>query len=220
MGKESPTPLERFNQCTLRERIVLLGATVLVLVAFTSLLLFQPWREQNTKLRRQIEAQRVTLLESKATESAIMDRSKNDPNVESRILYEALEKELQSLKQEFEASVVDLISPQEMPELLKDLLSQQKALKLLSLENLPSERVAVNKTKEDAQAEIPPLFRHRLRMSFSGDYLTTLKYLQKLQKLERSMVWEEVVIATQEYPETTISFQVYTLSLEEGWIGG
>jgi MSHA biogenesis protein MshJ len=57
-------------------------------------------------------------------------------------------------------------------------------------------------------------------MEFSGDYLTLLKYLRQLEDLPRSMVWEEVEVKSDDYPEATVRLQVYTLSLTEGWIGG
>jgi MSHA biogenesis protein MshJ len=67
---------------------------------------------------------------------------------------------------------------------------------------------------------IPALYRHRLRMEFSGDYLTMLKYLRQLEDLPRAMVWEKVEIESDDYPDATVRLQVYTLSLTEGWIGG
>ena len=218
-AKGSSTLFQWYDQRPRRERIVLLVCAVVVLIFLLNLLVFQPFTEQRKAARREITDLKVSLAELNAQEIVINFRKGSDPDQENRLRLTVLENESSKLQQQLKDNIVNLVSPQEMPELLKDLLTQQKKLQLISLENLSPELLKLDQKIEEG-AIIPTLYRHRLRMEFSGDYLTMLKYLRQLEQFPRSMVWEEIEIETQKYPEATVRVQVYTLSLTEGWIGG
>jgi len=94
---------------------------------------------------------------------------------------------------------------------------------LLNLENQPAEvlQIAAAATEAGAAEQLSPvLYRHRLQLEFAGDYLATLAYLKKLENLPRKLVWENLEIETQQYPQARVRLSVYTLSLNKGWIGG
>lgn len=217
--KVSSTLSQWYDQRPQRERVVLLVCAVVILILLLNFLVLQPFAAQREVARNKITDLKASLVEFNAQETAIKARKGSDPDRENRLRLEALEGESSKLQQQLKVNIVNLVSPQDMPELLKDLLTQQKQLQLISLENLPPELLKLDqKAVEDVIT--PTLYRHRLRMEFSGDYLTMLKYLRQLEQLPRAMVWEKVEIETQKYPEATVRLQVYTLSLTEGWIGG
>lgn len=219
--KDSPSLLQWYDQRPQRERIVLLVCAVVVLLFLVNLLVLQPFFKQRSVARNEVTELSQSLTELQNREAVIKARKGSDPDKENRLRLDVLEEESKNLHHQLEANIVNLVSPREMPALLKDLLTQQKNLQLLSLENLSPELLELDK-QEAEDTVLPTLYRHRLRMEFSGNYLTLLKYLHQLEKLPRSMVWEEVevVVDSDEYPKTTVRLQVYTLSLTEGWIGG
>lgn len=217
--KSSSTWSQWYDQRPQRERVVLLVCAVVVLILLLNFLVLQPFSAQREAARSEVTDLKASLVEFYAQDAAIKARKGSDPDRENRLRLKALEDESGKLQQQLKTNIVNLVSPQDMPELLKNLLTQQKQLQLISLENLPPELLKMDqKVVEDAVT--PTLYRHRLRMEFSGDYLTMLTYLRQLEQLPRAMVWEEVEIETQKYPEATVRLQVYTLSLTEGWIGG
>lgn len=220
MTSKAPFALSQwYDQRPQRERVALLICVVVVFLFLTNLLLLQPISKQRARAQGEVTELKTALVELKSRELEIQKRVENDPDNENRLRLATLEKEAEKLQQQLKTNLVNLVSPREMPELLKDLLTQQEKLHLLSLENLAPELLELDgETAEDAV--LPTLYRHRLRMEFSGDYLTLLKYLRQLEDLPRSMVWEEVEVKSDEYPEATVRLQVYTLSLTEGWIGG
>ena len=217
--KASPAISMWFNQRPQRERIVLLVCVVVVLLFLVNLLVLQPFSKQRVSAQREMAELKTSLAELNNRELAVQGRQKNDPDSKNRERLAVLEQETEELQQQLKTNIVNLVSPKEMPELLKDLLTQQRKLQLLSLENLAPELLIMDDLAV-SDAVFPPLYRHRLRMEFSGDYLTLLKYLRQLEDLPRSMVWEEVEVKSDDYPEATVRLQVYTLSLTEGWIGG
>ncbi|MEA3545499.1 MAG: type II secretion system protein GspM [Thermodesulfobacteriota bacterium] len=208
-----------YDHRPLRERIVLLVCVFIVLIFLVNLVVLTPFSTQSDVLRGKLVELKADLTLLDAQETVIRMRRGEDPDSENRQQLEILEHQLDEVRQQLEGNIASLVSPREMPSLLKDLLTQQEKLHLLSLENLSPERLEL-KQSEDGEGVVPTLYRHRLRLEFSGDYLTMVKYLRQLEQLPRAMVWEKVEIETQEYPEATVRLQVFTLSLTEGWIGG
>ncbi len=218
-GRFSPGLLQWYDQRPQRERIVLMVCVVIVLVFLVNLLVLQPLSAQQDATRREMTELKISMAELKNREIVVKARKDLDPDKNNHVRLDALLLESEKLQSRLKANIVNLVSPREMPELLKDLLTQQKKLQLLSLENLSPELLVLDEqTVKDSV--MPVLYRHRLRMEFSGDYLTLLRYLRQLEKLPRSMVWEGVEVESHDYPTAIVRLQVYTLSLTEGWIGG
>ena len=215
----SSTLLQWFDQRPQRERIALLVCVVIVLFFLVNFLVLQPFSRQRDVARSEMAELKASVAELKSRGAVIEARKGIDPDQGNRVRLEVLAQQAEQLQQQLNENIVNLVSPREMPELLKDLLTQQKRLQLLSLKNLPPELLDLG-GQGAADAVLPTLYRHRLQMEFSGDYLTLLKYLRQLEQLPRSMVWEEVEVGSDQYPAATVRLQVYTLSLTEGWIGG
>lgn len=208
-----------YGQRPLRERIMLLLCVMVVLAFLTNVFVLKPLSDQTRMLRRELTTLKSQQVELQARESIVRARKGADPDRENRDQLKILEQETRHLQEQLEAGIVNLVAPRDMPALLKDLLTRQKKLHLVKLENLPPRRLFLNpgSSSEDMG---PVLYLHPLQMEFKGDYLTLLKYLRQLEQLPKSLVWEDVDIETQTYPAATVRIQVYTLSLTEGWIGG
>lgn len=220
MTAKSPFSLVQwYDQRPQRERIILLVCAVIVLFFSVNLFVLQHFSNQQSAARREMIELNASMAELQNRELEIKVRQTTDPDKDNRTRLDVLEQESKKLQLQLKANIVNLVSPREMPELLKDLLTPQKQLQLLSLENLSPELLELGEKVAEGVV-LPKLYRHRLRMEFSGDYLTLLKYLRQLEQLPRSMVWEEVEVESDEYPRATVRLQVYTLSLTEGWIGG
>ena len=63
------------------------------------------------------------------------------------------------------------------------------------------------------------MFRHRVRMELSGDYLAVLRYLGALEQLPWRFQWDSLAVETDAYPVTRVVMYLSTLSLGEFWIG-
>lgn len=208
-----------YDQRPLRERVLLLLAVTAVVLYGSYLLLLQPLDRRTELTRQEIVQMQTRQLELQAQTKMVEARKNVDPDRQNRQKLATLEKEIAEMQKNLQAGLENLISPAEMPALLKELLTQQKKLRLLSLENQAPERIALGNV-ENSEAASATVYRHPLRMTFSGDYMTLLGYLRQLEELPRTLVWEKVDITTDNYPEATVHLEVYTLSLKEGWIGG
>jgi MSHA biogenesis protein MshJ len=208
-----------YDRRPLRERAILLLCLVAVLIFIWDLVVLKPLDKQRKLVQTQVTQVQNSLTELATREQIAESRRSFDPDRENRQRLMVLQAELDKVHAQLATNLGNLISPQEMPELLKELLRKQHQLQLLSLENLPAEDLKIDEKIAD-KTQQPELYRHRLRMEFAGDYLSTLKYLRELEKLPRNMVWDELEIETLEYPRAKVRLEVYTLSLTEGWIGG
>jgi MSHA biogenesis protein MshJ len=216
MGKQWTALIQWFDQRALRERVVLLLCVVTVMVAAVYLLVLEPAVKKRALARQQIEQMTAEIGQLEMTEAQIKERSQVDPDRKLRERYDQLVKQLAEQRQQLHQGVSHLVTPAEMPELLKQMLTQGN-LHLISLENLPAELISSDKESSNQSLR---LYRHPVQMELRGDYLGLLAYLRQLDQLPRLLVWEEVAVETQEYPATTIRLRVYTLGLSEEWLGG
>ena len=124
--KSSPTISMWFNQRPQRERIVLLVCVVVVLLFLMNLLVLQPFSKQRTSAQREMAELKTSLAELNNRELEVQGRQKNDPDSKNRERLAVLEQETEKLQQQLKTNIVNLVSPKEMPELLKALLTQQR----------------------------------------------------------------------------------------------
>lgn len=205
-----------FDQRALRERAVLLLCAVAIMVAAVYLLVLEPAAKKRTLARQQIERMNSEISQLETLERQIIERSHVDPDQELRTRHDQLVQQLAEQRQQLHLGISHLVTPAEMPELLKQVLTRGD-LHLLSLENLQPEVIAAG---GQSAGSAPRLYRHPLQMELRGDYLSLLAYLRQLDQLPRLLVWEEIAVSTQEYPATRIRLRVYTLGLSEEWLGG
>ena len=219
MSRKTWSLFSWYDERPKRERIILLVCAVIVLVFLLNLLVLEPYSLQRKRAHSEVSQLQVDIADLMVRSAEVEVRRANDPDNANREKVVALEQEVEKLNQKLRTNIVTLVPPREMAGFLKDLLTQQEKLQLISLENLPPEELEFGNNENEEPIQ-PKLYRHRLRLEFSGDYLTLLKYLKQLERLPRSLVWEEVEVETEVYPRARVRLQVYTLSLTEGWIGG
>lgn len=219
MAKASFSLNQWYESRPLRERLMLLFCAVIVVLFLFYFIVWTPLSQQRRDISRDVTKLKNQQLELTAREQVVAARKSTDPDYDNKQKLHVLEKESSRLQAQLETSIVNLVAPREMPALLKDLLTRQKKLQLLSLENLPPQKLEFGRAS-DTETVGPLLYRHSLRMEFSGDYLSLLAYLRQLETLPKTLVLEEVDIETEDYPAAIVRLQVYTLSLTEDWIGG
>lgn len=76
-----------------------------------------------------------------------------------------------------------------------------------------------NKEKQDqANNELPQIYKHGILIELSGSYTATLQYLRMLEKLPWKFYWEAMRFEIDEYPNAKISIVINTLSLNKDWV--
>jgi MSHA biogenesis protein MshJ len=205
------------NHRSLRERVyIFLTLIVLLIVAWDQLLL-EPAIVARKKVKTDIARLNTEIAQLHAEETIVMQKATLDPDLELRKMIAQLDQALNVLNQQLTEKFVNLLSPREMPQLLKNLLKEQKSLKLIKMENLPPEPMM--STGGDGKATSLGIYIHALTMELEGNYLKLLTYLESLEQMEQRVFWDILTIDAKGSSPPQIRLQIHTLSLSEDWIG-
>lgn len=224
----------RFNALTLRERLLLLVALLVVLYMGWDRFSWQPLVQKQQQLSQRLAeaSQQQKLVQVEL--NGLMVRASRDPDKENRRLRDQLKAQLQRLEQQMRSATADLVEPGQMSRMLEQMLLANPELRLLSLKTLGVEALGVGKQSDEPGKTAGPasqaarqddaragalVYRHRVELRFSGSYFATLEYLQALERLRGRLFWDSVEYQVADYPEAEVTLVIYTLSLSRGWIG-
>ena len=186
--------LERIDNATLRERVLVFAAATLVLVFLGNALLLKPLRDAQRRLSGEI-AQRQTELRSVQTELQRMVRGRDaDPDARNRERLAALRAEGTVLAAQLAEEQRRFTSPQRMREVLDEMLERNKRLQLVDLKTLPITDLAA--TQGPAGRRI---FRHGVELTLTGGYLDLYAYLRSLEELTTQLYWGKVEMTSERF---------------------
>ncbi len=221
--------LSRVDNLELRQRgLLLLVLVVLVYALWDNLLM------KSLDVRRQSLVSQVSGLHSEIDALHVQihqlaQRRGQDPNAGVKKKLEVLRRDGRELGERLRKLTAHLVPAEHMAEVLESVLTQDTGLVLVSLEGMGSTPVVVptkydpvtDKTDGPGQRSEKTglLYRHGLRMVFKGGYLDTLAYLRALEGLPWRFLWNKVAIEVVEHPTAIVTLEVFTLSMEKGWIG-
>lgn len=225
---------EKIDSLSLRERaIVFIGMIAIVFSVWYSLLMSPLVAEQKIMFANlnKKNAERIVLINSFQT---LTISSQEDPNAENIAKLKSLRSRLINVQADLETSTDSLVSPKDMPKILETVLHKIGGLTLLNLKSLgvtpvvakgetekttDLDSMEVSSEKQLAADNIDNAYKHGLRIEISGNYLTTLSYLKSLEELEWGFFWDNFQLSVGEYPDANITIEIFTLSLNQEWIG-
>lgn len=204
--------IDRIDALELRERVLLLAATVAILFLSVDSAGFQP-----TLKAQQVAEERISEMEMKLgalRQQAMLLSYKTDEDVlaarySSR---DTLAEELAAL----DARIVDqlgaLVEPAQAAELLEQVLTRHRGLKITSLRASaePLDQLAGN-TEQAGK-----LGRYQLDLVLEGGYLDLMRYLEALESMPWKFFWQTVDFRVNEYPRAVSRLQLYTLGAQDG----
>ncbi len=217
---------ERYRSLTVKERVGIVLAISVVIYGLWDFAFLQPMLEREKSLQQILE-QKNTEISSLTEQIQSLGNSKEQRRInENRRRFDSIIQQLEIADQRLLKITSSLISPQQMPKVLEDVLLKSKGLKIRRLQGLgampyperPEKVEEDKKPDKEVVIEAPKAWRHGLRIEFSGSYLDTLEYLKSLEQLDWKFYWESIELEVDKYPNINTAIKVYTLSLDEGWI--
>jgi len=212
--------MAKLDAKTVRERALMLGTALVVLILLWDNLLIVPLQKRTGSLNNQVQQTQVQIDSLNKEAEGVLARFKEDPDQANRSRVDALRSEIARIEEQLQAQMQELISPQEMPRVLEELLKRQKGVRLTRLENraaVPLLELPEDETLEEAGAG--NIYRHSLVLELEGNYLSLLGYLQDLERLPQRFLWKDLEIEVGEHPAAKIRLTVQTLSLQNCLIG-
>jgi MSHA biogenesis protein MshJ len=205
---------ERINGLSIRERGLLLLAVFAVIFLLWDFLWLQPLDERRDSVRNQLEqvSDRVSSLTSTiqdmAAERAI------DPNLQLRQEKSALEAETDALARRLEQRHGGIATPSEAIGVLAGLLGEQTGVDIITLENLPADPL-----RDVDGNPVPGLFVHRVRVVVESDFQGIRDYLKRIETLPEGVFWESLALRVPGWPTNRIELMLYSLALDDHWLG-
>jgi MSHA biogenesis protein MshJ len=222
----------KIDNLSMRERGAVFFCTLFVVYFVWDMFLLQPLQIEEKRVKSQLQQKQTEQLALNTQIQNMVVDKRTDPNKADREKLHALKSQLEKIESQVQTSTQQLVSPNNMAVILETVLLKVKGLELLAVRGLGAEAVIKPKDAvEDNKATkatvpgpepagiVDNAYKHGLRIEFEGDYMSTLEYIRELENLEWGFFWESLEFKVNEYPDSTVAITVFTLSLDENWIG-
>jgi MSHA biogenesis protein MshJ len=213
--------LEKLDQLSRRERVIMLVVAIVVVYGIGQFLFLDPKNAAIGTLKNQIQSAQQEL-EALKTETKILTFALQvGPNQQERLKISQLESDIQRLDERLNKATRELLPPETMVEVLKSLLTQQRDLKLVLMKNMPV-KTLVSPKDASVDSGLPSnvgLYKHGFVMKVQGPYMKVHRFLSHIEQQEWKFFWDKLQYQVVEYPTAEVRIEVYTLSTQEGWIG-
>lgn len=220
----------RFDAMSRRERLLVALAALAVVVLLGETVLVEPQLARQAGYRQQIDQRKAELVAVQAQIAAVQPRLV-DPDAANRAAAARTRSEIAAIDAGLKGMEKTLVAPDRVALLLEEILKHNRGLKLVALRSLPVTALVERKeAKPEAGAKIEKepqggaggseanIFKHGVEITVQGSYGELLAYLSQLEQLPQQMFWSKVRLKVDEYPKTTLSLTVYTLSLDKTWL--
>lgn len=209
-----------FNKLSLRERL-LTAAVITVLLFFIGYLFFLvPQQKKIQYSQLLIKAQQAELV-SINSEIAIKENEVTtgiDLLEKNRNARDELKKQIDKGNVFFGQSDP---STSQVGALIRELLSANPGLTLISLKTLPVVMFYTPSQKSTASVgELPNsalgvqknIYKHGIEVNVKGTYMALLSYMNNMQKYPKRLFWSEAKLDVSVYPEAVLTLVIYSLS--------
>jgi MSHA biogenesis protein MshJ len=220
---------DQFIQLTSREQFLLLLTGVVAIFFIISYLFID---DKITKIANFDKQSRVMTSGNKNLRRSIKDYQealKQDPNKGIIKKIAQFETKLAKIDSQLVLLTTDLISPSEMREALLKLLQLEPGVSLLSFELMgakPLLNLNEGQSEPAVQSVTPTmeqlglnLYKHGIKIKLSGKYFQLRNYLQQLEQLTWKFFWQDFQFEVREYPQSEVEITIYSLGLNEEFIG-
>jgi MSHA biogenesis protein MshJ len=212
--------ISAFNKLSLREALLFAAAISLfvLFIAYSFLLVPQQKKIKSSQMLTQSQQAELASINAmialKEKEVALnLELSK-----ENLVARDALKKQVDKINIFFGQSDP---STSQVGALIKELLSANPGLTLMSLKTLPAvvfytpaQQVPVNGSEPQnialkAQGSI---YKNGVEVSVKGKYMALLSYMENVQNYPKRLFWSEAKLDVSAYPEAVLSLVIYSLS--------
>jgi len=235
MSAERTGLLQRYDALSLRERL-LVALTLVVLLLFLWWMLFYesvaPEADRLQQANQRLETEVASL---RSARDGIRKRLDEGVHRRQQERVQALERELALLKQELAQGTDDLVAPQQMFTLMREMIDAAPRLRLLELRRSAVEPLfraddaetvetggngeAPARQDDEMAEERPGLYRHVMQVRLEGRYADILDWLRQLETLPWQLMWNRVELKSGDYPRIEVALTLSTVSASRAWVG-
>ncbi|MBC3875271.1 hypothetical protein [Undibacterium flavidum] len=78
----------------------------------------------------------------------------------------------------------------------------------------PKDSAANNSLNQDERS----IYKHEVELELEGNYLDMLEYIKALEAMPERVYWSRSTLKVLEYPKSSMTLRLFTLSLEKKWL--
>lgn len=214
---------ERFDAFSLRERVMVFAAAMVVLVALVHTLYIDAEMQKERRLSAAIAQKQAEGRSLNDQVSRLVRTRGADPDRATRERLVAVRARLAETDALIAAEERKFTAPDQMRRVVAELVARSRGIDLRGMRSLPTTSIAEARTRPAASAAKPAaverlVYRHGIEVTVSGAYLDLLAYLSDLEKLPTQLYWSSLEIDASRFPRHTMKLVVYTLSLDRAWL--
>ncbi|HEY7885137.1 MAG TPA: hypothetical protein VIC08_09345 [Cellvibrionaceae bacterium] len=208
--------LDKIDKLSLRERVIVLVAVLLVIYGLWFLLWFAGASSKRDLLEANSAAQ-VTEQSNLSQEIEVFNRVlSGDASSEKQRQLAALKATLAALDQDLARLSQGLVPARQLPEILRDMLAQTEGVVLVELQTSPVEKLVLGDAEDESATGV---YKHTVNMTIRSDYFAVMHFIERLEGLSWRLYFDQLRYQVSEYPEAEVMLKVYTLSADRGSFG-
>lgn len=218
---------ERIDRLSLRERLLIFAAAVGVVAVLWQTLLLDPLTRRVNTAASRLEEARDQLARQQQAGATLA----SSPLFAATAHEHAQRARLARLDARLADATSGYLPPERMTELLREVLTRQQGLTLISLRALPVEdltmpaRPAAASGADPAKADAAQTatagtgpYIHPVELVVEGGYLSVLAYTRALESLPCKLQWRRLELLTERYPANRVLIEIGTVSLSADWL--
>jgi len=212
---------DRLNAMSIRERVLIFVAVAVLLQQLWDSYLWLPMSSELETTGNAIQATESKLALLQGELKIFSKKMSEDPDKATRNALKSLEQRLAAVNDQTRDATSKLVTPAQMVQLLEQMIISEAGLELVSLSTMPEVPLIPIPEDDKKRQDLDryQVYRHEFQIEFEGDYLSTLRYLEALENLPWHFFWDTVDYKVDQYPQSSITLKLYTLSLSKGFVG-
>src|SRR5581483_3781175 len=202
-----------------RERVVVCLAGVLVITALAYLIGIEPGLKRRAQLLDQFATEEQTLKGARTQREQAMRDLALSPDEAVRIRLAEVGAEITRLDEHLDGLQRELLRPDRMAPVLQELVGRDEHVRLVSLRNLPPAAIGAQAAAEGGPSapNTGHLYRHGVEIVVEGSYADVVNYVVRLERQPWHLYWGKTQLSS-DYPKSTLTLTLYTLSLDKVWL--
>ena len=192
-------------------RYLIVGGIFLVFYLLWYFILYNPLQNDRSALHNQASEISKQIKKSQTDANTLIADAVKPPDPKLKAKYEELQKQLKDLDAQLQVLNQDMIPPDKMADVLKEILGKETTLRLVQLNSSPSQLLASG-VKKNNSTTTDKLYAQGFELVLDGSYFHTIDYLQRIEKLPWRIFWDQLMYKVTKYPDAQITIRVHTLS--------
>lgn len=224
----------RIDALSMRERIMVFAAVVVVIVAIINTLLINPQLAHQKRLAEEIVQSQQATAAMQSQIQELLKASSTNPDIALQVKLAQLRNQATDSGKTLDDIQSKLVAPQQMPTLLENILRHNQNVHLVTLKTLPVEILNAKSdtdTSADSKASTTAksdtasptetanhIYKHGVEITVTGSYLDLTRYLSAVETLPWRMFWGKAALSVDKDQAVSLTLRLYTLSQDKAWL--